>query len=245
MTNASNFIQHRKNIFSVTDKRIKTILWYIIECNNLFLKNTINPYSKKWVATNTTISFEDYLKFELIDNYLVKNKHLLNGRLSVLENINFSAETQKRYIDSDGKQKPDKIDIYINKIGLQKEWNENDENIYFAVECKRIKILSDTKNYILDISKFCSRNHSNLRLPFEGQIGFIENSKLNHLHISGEINNELKKGSTINTTSPLKSIDLHSNFDGGYSSSHKKSFDNYDIFSIYHLLFDYSAVVTE
>lgn len=244
MTNASNFIQNRKNVFSVTEKRIKNILWYIIECNNIFLNETSIPYSKKWVKDNTTITFEDYLKFELIDKSLVKNKHLLNDKLSVLESINFSAETQKRYIDTDGKQKPDKIDVYINKLGLQNEWNESDENIYFAIECKRIKILSDAKNYIIDIDKFCKRNHTNLRLPFEGQIGFIENPKLNHSAISTEINKELKNGTSISTTNYLKNIELHNNFKGSYSSTHRKNFGKNSAFSIYHLLFNYSKIVS-
>lgn len=244
MTNASNFIQNRKKVFSVTEKRIKSILWYIIECNSIFLSETSIPYSKSWVKNNTTITFEDYLKFELIDKYLVKNKHLLNGKLSALENINFSAETQKRYVDTDGKQKPDKIDVYINKIGLQKEWNESDENIYFAIECKRIKILSDAKEYIIDIDKFCNRNHTNLRLPFEGQIGFIENAELTHSTISTEINNKLKNGTSINTTNYLKNVELHNAFEGSYSSTHRKNFGNNDVFSIYHLLFDYSKIVS-
>jgi hypothetical protein len=134
------------------------------------------------------------------------------------------------YIDIDGKQKPDKIDVYINKLGLQNEWNENDENIYFTIECKRIKILSDAKNYIIDIDKFCNRNHSNLRLPFEGQIGFIENLKLNHSAISTGINNNLKIGTSINTMDYLKNIKLHNNFEGSYSSMHRKNFGSNDVF---------------
>ncbi len=242
VSNASSFINGRTNALSITDNRIKQILWYIIECYHILIDDN-KTYSQIWVKQNTTLNFEDYLKFEFIYNYLIPNKILLKDKLSELEEINFAAETQKRYIDTDGKQKPDKIDICINKLGLQKVWNDADENIYFVIECKRIKQLSDTKEYVLDIEKFCNRNYSNLRLPFEGQIAFIENQKLSHANVTKEINNCLKKSSTITTESYLSILKLHSIIDCSYHSSHKKNFSENDHFSIYHLLLNYSGIV--
>ncbi len=242
VNNASRFTRNRKDVLSITNQRISQILWYIIECHQVFI-NDNKKYSKVWVRQNTTLQFEDYLKFEFVDNYLIPNKHLLKGILSDLEEVNFAAETQKRYIDSDGKQKPDKIDICINKLGLQKVWNSQDENIYIAIECKRIKQLSDAKDYIADIEKFCKRNYSNIRLPFEGQIAFIENPKLTHLDVADEINVRLGKSSTITTFSFLSNVKLHNKIQCAYTSIHKRNFTQNKQFLIYHLMFDYSEIV--
>ena len=241
--NASRFIKNRG--ISITYNRINHILWYVSECY-LLLKQTKPSYSKSWVKEKTTHHFEDYLKAEFVDRYLIPNKALLSKRTSDLEQINFTYETQKRYIDiEDGKDKPDKIDIYINKLGLQKEWNTEDEHIYFAIECKRITVNSDYKMYITDIEKFVNREYSKLRLPYEGQIAFIENSSLDHVNASIEINSSLKKADTITTTQYLGSAKIHDNFPGSYSSTHKRNHGDRADFSVFHLLFDYSDIVVE
>jgi hypothetical protein len=182
---------------------------------------------------------------ELVDKYLIPNKELLISKISELDQINFTYESQKRYVDVDGKEKPDKIDIYINKLGLQNVWREQDENVYFSIECKRIKILSDTKHYISDIQKFAHRNHTNLRLPFESMLAFVENKTLGHLEISNEINKRLRKESAILTNEYLNTIELHKKFKSSYLSTHKKLFNEKNCFSIYHILFDYTENVSE
>lgn len=82
-----------------------------------------------------------------------------------------------------------------------------------------------------------------LRLPFEAQIAFVENEKLNHKIISGEVNIILKETETIITDSFLIPEKLHSWFDDSYLSKHKKNFGNRNSFLIYHLMFNYSKVV--
>lgn len=238
---ASTFITARKN--SITEKRIKQILSYVMECQKLFQSDGIT-YSKSTIAAEGTVMFEDHLKFEFVEKYLVKHKGLLKGKISDLEEINFACETQKRYTDfNDGKTKPDKIDVFINKIGLQKIWqNEPDENIYFAMECKRIAIKSDSKDYVMDIEKFTSRAHQDLRLPYEGQIAFIENARLNDKIISDEVNIILKQDLSITTDSFLFPEKLHSTINGTYLSKHRRKHNNL-AFSIFHLMFDYSKIV--
>jgi hypothetical protein len=238
----AKFIQNRTEAFAFTNNRIKLILSYLIECHRLFIEGKI-VYSQSWVKQNTAIQFEDFLKFEFLEKYLIPNKHLFNSMGTNLEDLNFSAEPQKRFIDADGKQKRDKIDIFINRLGLQKAWNEADENIYFAIECKRIRKLSDFKLYVDDIGKFCNRNHTNLRLPFEGQIAFLENSKLQQSIVVDKINKLLKSSTGIVTSSFLLQIDLHRKIKCSYKSQHQKNFAKKEQFSIYHLMFDYSGVV--
>ena len=233
------FILNRKN--AIAENRIKLILWYVIECYLLTLKNS-EKYSKTWVKNNTNLKFENYLRNRLVEDYLITNKDLLKQKTPALNDINFTYETEKEYIDlQDGKMKSDKIDIYINKLGLQREWKEQDENLYFAIECKRIETLSDTADYICDIEKFSNRNHVMTRLPFEGQIAFIENKNINHITLSGKINKILKNHNSIITDNFLDTIVLNNKFEGTYLSKHQRNTSK-QIFSIYHLFFDYSNI---
>jgi hypothetical protein len=241
MSKDSIFVSNRKN--AIIEKRIKIILWYVTECYLLTLKK-YEKYSKIWVKNNTSIKFENYLRNRLVEDYLIKNKKLLKQKMLTLSETNFTCETEKEYVDlNDNKTKSDKIDVFVNKLGLQKEWNEHDENIYFAIECKRIEKLSDTTNYIDDIKKFSDRKHLNMRLPFEGQLAFIETSSITPVEISNNINKKLNEKKTIITDSFLKQILIHTEFEGTYLSKHKRNTDKQEIFSVYHLFFDYSNIV--
>lgn len=240
--NASRFISSRSQITSITDGRIKSILWYVVECYKILQKD--NPqYSKKHVEENTSLHFEDYLKVELVDTYLIENKHLLEEKLSALEEVNFTYESEKRYTDSTGKQKKDKIDIYINKLGLKDHWNTADEHIYYVLECKRILSLSSSTAYVGDIEKFCSRNYLQLRLPFEGMIGFIENKTIKPNDLAIKVNEILDGHADIKTSQKLTLVEINSGYNGSYKSSHTKNFAPNDAFSIYHLFLDYSNQV--
>jgi hypothetical protein len=237
------FVINRKN--AVTEKQIKTILWYVTECYLLTIKEN-KRYSKTWVKNHTTYKFENYLKNQLVEDYLIKNKDLLKQKTLTLNDINFGCETEKNYIDSqDGKQKQDKIDIYINKLGLRDVWKENDENIYFAIECKRIKKLPDSTKYVDDMEKFTNRAYINIRLPFEGQLAFIENPTITHVRLHNEINEKLNRRKTVITDNSLSPISIHAQFDGTYLSEHKRNTNKQESFSIYHLLFDYSDIVVD
>jgi len=245
MIDASSFIKNRKQVAAITQDRIGHILWYIAECYGLLQKTKPLPtFSKSFAATKTTHKFEDFLKFKFVDNYLIPNKSLLQKKASALEEITFNSETQKTYIDSkDGKEKPDKIDIYVNKLGLQNEWKQSDEHVYFAVECKRINDTQSYGEYVGDIEKFTSRNHTNLRLPYEGMIGFIEDAKITHAIASTQITSRLKKSQSVVTTDYLTTISVNSGFNAGYFSKHNKSFGKKNPFTLYHLFFDYSGNV--
>jgi hypothetical protein len=189
----------------------------------------------------TKIKPENKFRNYLVDNYLRKNCHLFEG-LAETDHIYFDKESEETFIQNEIEQ-TDKIDIYIRDSALKNAMKDNSQNVYFAIECKRIKIKSDSKEYVLDIQKYVERNHTNLRLPFEAQIAFIENEKLNHKIISGEVNIILKETETIITDSFLIPEKLHSSFDDSYLSKHKKNFGNRNSFLIYHLMFDYSKVV--
>ncbi len=241
---ATHFISSRPNKIAITQNRIKEVLWYTAECYTLLKKDNVT-YSKSWCSTNTTYHFEDYLKMEFVDNYLIKNKSIIQNRLSALEQINFSYETIKRYTNSKGIEGSDKIDIYINKLGLQGIWRNQDEHIYLAIECKRINQLSDCNKYIGDIQKFCGRNYKQTRLPFEGMLAFIENQEVSHEIVSNDINTKLKTNNIIITNKYLTKEIINVSFEGSYLSEHVKEHNKNSAFSVYHLLFDYSGNVID
>lgn len=247
MPDASSFIKRRKQITAITNERIGYILWYVAECYNILQRvQPLPTYSRSFVAGNTTHKFEDYLKFKFVDDYLIPNKPLLKSKASALDEITFQSETQKTYTDTkDNKEKPDKIDIYVNKLGLQNEWNQSDEHIYFAIECKRISGTNSYTEYLKDIEKLTTRNHTNLRLPFEGMIAFIEPTTITHTIASTQITNRLKKSTTITTTQYLALTSVNTDFDACYLSKHNKSFGKKNPFAVYHLFFDYSANVVD
>lgn len=241
---AANFIQNRQKVISITYERVNQIAWYCIECYNLVLKDKPS-YSKSYVSAKTAYNFEDYLKIEFVEKYLKINKALLHNKISGLEEITFHYETVKPFIDTANKdtERSDKIDIYVNKLGLKNHWAVEDEDLYLSIECKRINILSDCGDYVNDTEKFCTRQYKNLRLPFEGQMGFIESNKLNHKSVSEEINRRLKLSTAITTKQHLKKKSTHPGFDGTYQSTHQRNYKPKDKFTIFHLLFDYSNIV--
>lgn len=243
MSEASPFISNRK--YSITENRIKNIFWYIGECYTL-LVNSKKQHSISDVKNSTTIHFEDFLRFRLVEDYLIKNKELLKNRTSELEEINFTAETQKEFVDKDdNKQKVDKIDIFINRLGLANTWGESEDKIYFAIECKRIKELHDTIQYLSDIEKFTKRAYLDIRLPFEGQLGFVENSSISHKEIVDTINLKLQSKKEITTDMLLENCILNQNIESTYISKHKRNINNQEPFSIYHIFLDYSTIVTD
>jgi hypothetical protein len=242
--NANNFIRNRKTVNAITSIRINQIVWYVIECYKKLLKDS-PIYSKAYVEKGTAFHFEDYLKMDLVDSYLIPNKEICVNKFSELEGINFHYEVQKRFTDSVGKERVDKIDIYINKFGLQNSWKEQDENVYYVFECKRIELLSDCADYLGDTQNFVDRNYTNLRLPFEGQIAFIESNKINHTSVSVEINKRLKTKTSIKTKQELVIERIHSSFNGSYKSIHTRNYGKNEDFKIIHLLFEYSNLISD
>jgi hypothetical protein len=244
INNASNFIRNRGNdITTLTSTRIDAIIWYVAECYQLIKKD--NPrYDFKKLKLKSKIKQEDYLRFRLVTDYLRKNKSLIKTKCSDLSEIEFHCEEQFEYFDLvEQKENADKIDITVSRLGLQEIWNDDAENIYFAIECKRIKILSDCEDYILDTEKFANRNYTSTRLSFEGQLAFIENSNLNHSSVSNEINRRLPTRTKLRTKQLLKNVTKHALFNECYHSVHNRNTKPEQKFEVLHLLLLYSPFV--
>jgi|SRR5690606_15203985 len=242
INSADNF---KPNVNKLTEYRVRSVMKYIIYCyQQTLLDKKKYDYSKRG-----RIAQEDYLRNGLVNDYLSKSNNKTYYKNCISDNpfveITFHPEETKTYIDSETKEeRNDKIDISIYESGIQELWSKKtDDEIKFAVECKRINGYDDCKEYIKDIKKFTERPQTTFRLPIEGQIAFIENSSLTHNLVVVDINKKLKGNSTISTLDYLKHHEISDSFLSSYESRHRKNFDNKDVFKIYHLLFDYSSIV--
>ena len=243
MINADKF---KSDINKLTEFRIILIIKYVIYCYLKILedKKTYN-YSKKG-----KILKEEFLRYGLVNDYLMKshNKEYFKRNISDILSveITFHPEETMIYTDKETNQRSvDKIDISIWESALQSIWSEKTDNeIKFAIECKRIEKLSDANNYIYDIEKFSNRSYPYTRLPFEGQIAFIEDKNINHATLRKEINERLKNHKVIITNNILNRIILIDKFNGTYLSKHQRNTGRQN-FSIYHLFFDYSQIIID
>jgi hypothetical protein len=191
---------------------------------------------------------EEFLRNGLVNNYLQKsyNKEFFKQNISDSPSveISFHPEETMTYIDTEtNKPSTDKIDIAVWENILQSIWSEKTDNeIKFAIECKRIEKVSDANDSVSDIEKFCKRNYIYTRLPFEGQIAFIENQNITHIILRKKINEILQNHNSIITNSLLNSIVLNEKFEGAYLSKHQRKASK-QRFSIYHLFLNYSNTV--
>ncbi len=242
ISSADNF---KSNVNKLTEYRIQLIIKYIIYCYQKTLAdNKKYDYSKRG-----KISQESYVRNGLVNDYLAKtyNKEYFKKHISdnPFVEITFHPEETKTYIDSvTNEERDDKIDISICESEIQKLWSKKtDDEIKFAIECKRINDYNDCNEYIKDIKKFTERNQTTFRLPIEGQIAFIETSSLNHNLVAENINKKLEDSSSILTLDCLKHYQINDLFQGSYKSRHRKKFQEKEPFKIYHLLLDYSSII--
>jgi hypothetical protein len=241
MSEAFNFISKRKQPLSLRQKNIQNILWYFLECYNLILADG-KTYSISEI-NKSKIKLENYLRNKFVDDYLRIHTQLFRDKFKT-EYIFFDKDSEETYLGEGGYECTDKIDIYIRNKALQNYWS-GEKNVYFAVECKRIEILSDTQKYVDEdtVGKFIERKHIGFRLPFEGQLAFIHQKKNTSLIVADTINKKLSNNS--NTKELLSPIELHETQNCSFISKHTRAYDKQDTFSIYHLLLDYSQIIID
>jgi hypothetical protein len=241
--NAHKFTE--KRAIKLSKKRFIQVVEYVVFCYNLLKKdNEQNKicYSKK--KKPKSIAFENWLKIRFVEDYLQQYKGHL-ACYSQIEKIRFDYETVKTYIDPTGEIREDKIDVFISNLGLQEYWGTvTEENIYFALECKRLKNTSHNADYVTDIQKFVERQHI-FRFPFEGMIGFVEKSSISIDAIINDINERIRSHSGIVTTQELTYFPIHENFHYCRFSKHCKSRPKRISIEVYHLFFDYSNLIVD
>lgn len=241
--NAINFNQKRKSPDADALKRIHEILACVINSYEKIRQEIMNGGKPFDYAKRGKIKHEDFLRNRLVDDYLKKELNLLkNGTLRFTTN----KETSEEYIsllDNELHNDPIDIQIVLKDRALQESWGKG-ENVYFAIECKRIRNAKSISEYVKDTKKFTEREYTKLRLPFEGQLGFIEHKTWYYSKVSQliednlESNVDIKTIVDIKTNKLLKPHKIKNGYDGSYLSQHKKKNDTK--FSVFHLFFDYS-----
>lgn len=228
--NATSYAKNRAKL-ALTQSRVEQILVCVVNSYEKIIANGVSfDYSKKG-----KIKYEDFLRNRLVDDYL---ENELSSIDIGTEYFTANKEVSEEYTSSiDDKLHNDPIDIHIVDKSLKNSWGKNTKP-YFAIECK---ILGSIANYVNDTKKFTERNYSRLRLPMEGQLGFIENKKWNHKIVRDKINDKLSSNSDIETTRKLQTFALKETFNGAYKSQHKKR--DKTPFSIYHIFLDYSEII--
>lgn len=240
---AINSYKFKPNENKLTEYRVKQVMQYLSYCYLQMMTD-----KKKYNYSNRgKLKQEDFLRNGLVDDYLSKREYKDYYKNSISDNPNveifFQKEENQVYVASVGLA-DDYIDISVKETKLSEILSsKTSDEIKFAVECKRIKIKSDCEEYTSDIQKFADRHYTTFRLPFEGQIAFIENDELYHTVVSEEVNTRLKKRKTVTTTKYLNPLIIHPDFDCSYSSAHNRNHGKKHSFSVFHLLLDYSKIV--
>jgi hypothetical protein len=230
----------------LTQKRVEMIMQYIIYCYDKMLSDG-KKYSKsaKLNLLGTKYNLEEYLNEKLVEDYLGNsdNRQFYKENISDSKHIDlvFNCESKQTYTENEIR-KDDFIDIKVNETELSDIWGKAGikEQIHLAIECKIIE--NGYSEYVSDIEKMCARKFNTLRLPFEGQIAYMNNSKYTHNSVSNGIKNNLSNHRKIKTNQPLIQKSIKNSFKASYLSKHFRNHNNEE-FSIYHLLFDYSNII--
>ena len=245
-SNLRQFNQHRNQKNStggIIKTRVREIMQYVIDCY-LCMLNDDPKFSIAKFKETTTYKFEDLLSDRFVDDYLRsrKDEYFSHTRLN---QVIFTKQSSENYNDCNTQlEHPDLIDIYITNLQIDKELSSNPQP-YFAIECKRLRNSGSFNDYISDIKKFTERVYTQTRLPYEGQIAFIENSQYTHSVSVKNINRNLETHASIRTIQFLEPNMVHKDFDGSYYSRHFKNYGQNNVFVIYHLMFDYTNIVTD
>lgn len=245
---AKKFVQKRNQKFALTLGKVNYIFSYIYFCYDTLISSQIK-YSRLFVKNETTDKFENFLKKKLVHDYLKKLKRNFPPKSSI-EEILFECEPEMPYQYYDpllqkNIEANDRIDIKVNRIGLQHVWkNIEDQDIYLAIECKILSKLSDNVQYLGDIKKFCDREHLQYRLPIEGMLAFKENTNIGAYEFVEDLNNKLKSSQTVTTKQLLTQSRIAAFKKNYFNSIQLRNFGNKKEFSICHLYLDYTNVIT-
>lgn len=206
-------------------EEFKTILILLIYCYKKILeKEPIRTYKKRF-------QLENYLRNVLVKDYLRIYKEKFG-----LSYLGFEVEPGEINLKH---ATIGFIDIKVTNCGLVNSL-KCDENIYYAIECKRVDNSSKKINEYIDegILRFVEGKYSS-EMPLASMIGFIE--KDDPKIVKTHINNNLNQTKNIDTQLELTNYILE-DFNDLYFSIHKRVRNPTSIY-IFHLLFDYTTLI--
>ncbi|MDR0911415.1 MAG: hypothetical protein LBM96_02300 [Methanobrevibacter sp.] len=206
----------------------------------------INSYFKNQFKKTLEIIVFSYNQILNNDKKVDKNqtnKHLENTLTNILvKEIRtnkakfglslFSFEVEPGEID-DAYHNKGFIDIKVGNI-TSKFNNENNEDIYFAFECKRLDLSNKPRLYVKEgIERFKAEKYSK-NMSIAGMIGYCELNQSNIPKIVDKINNYLDENEQLILSNFM-------DFDFCYQSIHNRL--NLSKIHLHHLIFDYSQII--
>ncbi|MDR2544066.1 MAG: hypothetical protein LBD03_00705 [Methanobrevibacter sp.] len=207
--------------------QFQKILSLIVFSYNQILDNNEQVY-KNYKLRNPpkNVSLENILTNMLV-RYIRKNK----GKFE-LGLFGFELEPSTE-IDSNNYTEGF-LDIKVTNLTSSFD-NKNNENIYFALECKRLDLSAKPKLYAEQgIKRFKTGKYSKI-VPFGGMIGYSELRQENILEIVEKINDFMGNEHLI--------LSDFIEFDFCFESSHDRI--NLSNIHLYHLILDYSDIIMD
>lgn len=234
--NALQFSKRREQKQSF--KQFLEVLKLIIFCYRKKIQKG-ETISLSEIREKTRVTPEDYLKYQLVKNYLRKYKRIFPAIAHLL----FLCETGE-YDGEKGKETFNDIAVYFITAGSAWKLSEgfDDEDYYFSFECKRLKNLGKNQLYIEQGIKRYVKNSYARAMPFAGMIGFVE--KGDSVKIRDNINLRLSgfnKTEELTTVEMLHFFKVEEHFTFSYSSRHKRV--NNSPIDLYHLFLDYTTLI--
>lgn len=204
----------------------QSVLDLILYCYGLIIQNEQPKHFSKGFR------LENHFTNILVE-YLKDNKDKYG-----LENLGFEIEVGNVKLD---RKTVKFIDIKVTNASHY-FLGKYVEDIYYAIECKRLTTYSDKINaYIKEgILRFINLDYSK-GLPLAGMIGYIEDGDPEE--IVRKINNKLRlKFAQIETLKELDKHNINDKFKFSYHSRHLKD-DVIGEIDIYHLMLEYSCLI--
>lgn len=217
---ASSFVKSR----DIYDNNFKKVLNLINYCYNILIsEEKPHKYPKKFQLeihlTKMLVSYLKKYKFEFgLDNLGFELEVGLEQENGHLKFLDIKVCNVSHYF----------MDAYI-------------EDIYYAIECKRLDESSDKITYYIKggILRFVKSEYAK-NLHSASMVGYVENGNLNK--IIDKINVKLKAGLADIETEKLLNKYVINRHNSCYHSIHLK-YDSAEKIDIYHLILDYQPIL--
>lgn len=242
-------------VFSYLDYYFEQSLKLIVYSYTQIKKEkSANPYSRREIhesakkihkSEKSKNELENYLRNDLVTNYLKKKRHLFK---MTQFSIQPGSETSKS-----------NINVGVVDIRFEVVSADTMDGTAFVFECKRLNKYQNSQNaYIKDgMMRFVSgRYYAESKMNVAGMLAFVETDLENNpggcmpvAQVSAELKKRIDSYPDLWTTEKFSSFRLShqkyreiSSFKSSFLSKHVRNEDNREI-SIYHLLLDYYDIL--
>ena len=228
--NFYNYFMKIGDLMKISDKSMNNLVYDVLKLidfsyNQMKKDNNEFYVTEKGRDTKNNMPLENSITNRLV-KYMRKNKAKFN-----LELLGFEVESASDFAENYATV--GFIDIKVTNISTLFT-KFNDENVYFAFECKRINLENRKINNYIEhgINRFKYGKYSK-NLTTAGMIAYCENSNISVIieHVNNKMNNErLYKNEILNLKNSYYYISTHNRKDS-------------DAITIHHLFLNFSKMI--